>query len=137
VICIEGACHFDTRDEFLKEAHRVLKPGGSLAMSDMLFPITILSDFGQVPRANLLPSIAEYCARLAAAGFVSIEVTDATDDCLGGFRANLARWPGAERRAGRMNLSRSFAAAVICKLLAAFFGWSCQTYLLVSARKPS
>jgi MPBQ/MSBQ methyltransferase len=64
-------------------------------------------------------------------------VTDATDDCLGGFRANLARWPGAERRAGRMNLSRSFAAAVICKLLAAFFGWSCQTYLLVSARKPS
>src|SRR5262249_17579512 len=33
-----------------------------------------------------------------AAGFVSIEVTDATDDCLGGFRANLARWPGAERR---------------------------------------
>jgi len=137
VICIEGACHFDTRDQFLEEAHRVLKPGGSLAMSDMLFPITILSEFGQVPRANLLPSIAEYCARLAAAGFVSIEVTDATDDCLGGFRANLARWPGAERRAGRMNLSRSFAAAVVCKLLAAFFGWSCKTYLLVSARKPS
>src|SRR5215831_6542959 len=137
VICIEGACHFDTRDKFLTEAHRVLKPGGSLAMSDMLFPITILSDFGQVPRANLLPSIAEYCARLAAAGFVSIEVTDATDDCLGGFRANLARWPGAERRAGRMKLSRSLAAAVIGKLLAAFFGWSCKTYLLVSARKPS
>jgi MPBQ/MSBQ methyltransferase len=42
-----------------------------------------------------------------------------------------------ERRAGRMTLSRSLAAAVICKLLAAFFGWSCKTYLLVSARKPS
>jgi MPBQ/MSBQ methyltransferase len=128
VICIEAACHFDTRDKFLKEAHRVLKPG---ALSDMLFPTTILSEFGQVPRANLLPSIAEYCARLAAAGFVSIEVTE------GGFRANLARWVGAERRAGRMKLSRSLAAAVICKLLAAFFGWSCKTYLLVSARKPS
>lgn len=137
VICIEGACHFDTRDEFLQEAHRVLKPGGSLALADMLFGTTILSEFGQVPRANLLPSIAEYGARLAAAGFVSIEVTDATEHCLGGFRANLARWAGAERRAGRMTLSRSLAAAMIGKLLAAFFGWSCKTYLLVSARKPS
>jgi SAM-dependent methyltransferase len=136
VICIEAACHFDTRDKFFRQAHRVLKPGGSLALSDMLFPTTILSEFGQVPRANLLASIAEYRARLAAAGFVSIEVTDATEHCLGGFRANLARWAGAERRAGRMKLSRSLAAAVICKLLAAFFGWSCKTYLLASARKP-
>src|SRR5262249_19440509 len=103
----------------------------------MLFHTTILSEFGQVPRANLLPNIAEYCARLAAAGFVSIEVTDATGHCLGGFRANLAHWAGVERRAGRMTLSRSLAAAVICKLLAAFFGWSCKTYLLVSARQPS
>src|SRR5262249_5307297 len=77
VICSEWAWRFHTREKFLKEAHRVLKPGGSLAMSDMLFPITILSEFGQVPRANLLASIAEYCARLASAGFVSIEVTDA------------------------------------------------------------
>jgi SAM-dependent methyltransferase len=137
VICIEAACYFDTRDKFLKEAHRVLKQGGSLAMTDMLFPATILSEFGQVPRANLLPSIAEYSARLAAAGFVSIEVTNATGHCLGGFRANLSRWAGAERRAGRMKLPRSLAAAVIGKLLAAFFGWSCKTYLLVSARKPS
>jgi SAM-dependent methyltransferase len=107
VICIEGACHFDTRDEFFKEAHRVLKPGGSLALADMLFGTTILSEFGQVPRANLLTSIAEYRVRLAAAGFVSIEVTDATEHCLGGFRANLARWAGVERRAGRMTLSQS------------------------------
>jgi MPBQ/MSBQ methyltransferase len=138
VICIEAACHFDTRDKFFEEARRVLKPGGSLALSDMLFrTTTILSEFGQVPRANLLASIAEYRARLAAAGFVSIEVTDATEQCLSGFRANLARWAGVERRAGRMTLSRSLAAAVIGKLLAVFFGWSCKTYLLVSARKPS
>jgi hypothetical protein len=28
-------------------------------------------------------------------------------------------------------------AVWLCKLLAAFFGWSCKTYLLFSARKPS
>jgi 2-polyprenyl-3-methyl-5-hydroxy-6-metoxy-1,4-benzoquinol methylase len=137
VICIEAACHFDTRDKFLKEAHRVLKPGGSLVMSDMLFTTTILSEFGQVPRANLLPSLDEYRVHLAAAGFVSIEVTDATDDCLGGFRANLARWAGAEHRAGRMKLLRSLATTAICELLAVFFRLSCKAYLLVSARKPS
>jgi MPBQ/MSBQ methyltransferase len=137
VICIEGACHFDTRDDFFKEAHRVLKPGGSLALADMLFGTTFLSEFGQVPRANLITSMDEYGARLAAAGFVSIEVMDATEHCLGGFRANLARWAGVERRAGRLTLSQSLAAAPIGKLLAAFFGWSCKTYLLVSARKPS
>jgi predicted MFS family arabinose efflux permease len=40
-------------------------------------------------------------------------------------------------RAGRLTLSQSLAAAPIGTLLAAFFGWSCKTYLLVSARKPS
>jgi MPBQ/MSBQ methyltransferase len=140
VVCVEAACHFDTRDRFFKEANRVLKPGGSLALSDMLFHSSIanaLSEVGQVPRANLVPSIADYRARLAATGFVSIDVTDATDHCLGGFRANLVRWAGVERRAGRMKLPRSLAAALICKLLAGFFGLSCQTFLLVSGRKPS
>lgn len=140
VVCIEAACHFDTRDKFFTEAYRVLKPGGSLALSDTLFrtrPNSLLSKFGQVPRANLIPSTADYRASLAAAGFVSIEVTDATGACLGGFRAHLARWAGEERRAGRMKLSRSLAAAVIGRMLAAFFGLVCKTYLLVSAHKPS
>jgi MPBQ/MSBQ methyltransferase len=139
VVCVEAACHFDTRDKFLKEAHRVLKPGGSLALSDMLFHSAIanaLSGVGQVPRANLVASIADYRARLAAAGFASIDVADATNDCLGGFRVNLARWAQVERLAGRMNLPRSLAAGTICKLLAGFFGLSCKTYLLVAALKP-
>lgn len=139
VICVESAFHFDTRDKFLKEAHRVLKPRGSLVLSDILFrPISnALAEFNHIPRANQVPSIADYRARLAAAGFVSIDVTDATGLCVGGFHKNLARWPGAERRAGRMKLSRSLGAALICKLLAAYFGRVCKSYLLVSARKPS
>jgi MPBQ/MSBQ methyltransferase len=141
VVCIEAACHFDTRDKFLMEAFRVLKPDGSLVLSEYLsYPSMIanlLSPFSQVPSANLVRSIADYRAGLAAAGFASIDVTDATGDCVGGLRANLVRWAGAERRAGRMTLSQSMAAAVICKLLAAFAGSVYQTYVLVSARRPS
>jgi hypothetical protein len=36
-----------------------------------------------------------------------------------------------------MGWSQSVVAAVIYKLLAVFYGLSCKTYLLVSARKPS
>jgi len=139
MICVESAFHFGTRDKFLKEAHRVLKPGGSLVLSDILFrPISKrLADLFQVPRANLVRSVADYRARLAAASFVAIDVTDATGPCVGGFCKNLSRWPGVERRAGRMKWSRSLGAALVCKLLAAYFGRVCKNYLLVSARKPS
>lgn len=33
--------------------------------------------------------------------------------------------------------SQREASEALVELLAAFFGWSCKTYLLVSARKPS
>jgi MPBQ/MSBQ methyltransferase len=134
VISIEAPSVFDTRDKFLEEALRVLKPGGSLAISDILFRNTILP---VAPPANLITSIAEYRARLSAAGFVTIEAVDVTDHCIGAFRANLARWIDEQRRARRMNLPNSLAAALAYKLWDAFFVFSFKTYLLVSARKPA
>jgi MPBQ/MSBQ methyltransferase len=137
VICVEAAFHFDTRDDFLREAFRVLKPGGSLVLSDILFRrfSNPIAELAQVPRANLVPDIAHYRERLAAAGFTAIAVDDATEACLGGFRRNLARWPASERRAGRMKLGKSLAASLICRTLAGYFGLVCKNYLLVSGRK--
>jgi SAM-dependent methyltransferase len=139
VICVEAAFHFETREKFLKEAYRVLKPGGSLVMSDILFRAIpkVISELNWVPPANLVSSVADYGARLAATGFNDIDVMDATDSCLGGFRRNLVRWPAAERRAGRMKLSRSLGAALAFRVMASYFGLICRSYLLVSARKPS
>lgn len=36
LVSVECAFHFDTRRDFLKEAARVLRPGGTLAMTDMI-----------------------------------------------------------------------------------------------------
>ena len=138
VICVEAAFHFDTRDAFLREAFRVLKPGGSLVLSDILFRSVVrrLADAAHVPRANLVTSVDEYRGRLTAAGFVDVDVTDATTECLGGFCENLRRYAGVEHRAGRMKLMRSLGVRLVSRMIAGYFGLACKSYLLVSARKP-
>ena len=137
VICVEAAFHFDTRDDFFREAFRVLKPGGSLIMSDILFKhfSDALGKMAHVPRANHILDIADYRNRLAAVGFTNIDITDGTDACLGQFRTNLARWPMNEYRAGRLKPTRTLGTWLVCQILAAYFGFSCKSYLLVSARK--
>jgi len=138
VMCVEAAFHFDTRDRFLHEALRVLKPGGSLVLSDMLFRgfLWPVGKYTQVPRANFVRDIASYGARLEAAGFEAVNVQDATRACLGGFRRYLARWPVSERRDGRMKFGKTIMASLLSRVIAQYFGTVCKTYLIASARKP-
>lgn len=138
VICVEAAFHFDTRAAFLAEAFRVLKPGGGLVLSDILFRgfTSSISDRLGVPKANLVPDIAAYRTLLAAAGFQDVKVEDATDDCLGGFRRSLVAWPASERRKGAMSLKSALGTAAVCRLIAGYFGAVSKAYLLVSAKKP-
>jgi MPBQ/MSBQ methyltransferase len=139
VLCVEAAFHFDTREAFLREAFRVLSPGGSLVLSDILFRgfTAPVADSLGVPKANLIADIGAYEAQLHSTGFRDIGIRNATKDCLGGFRKNLVAWPARERRAGRMKFKDALGAAAVCRAISAWFGTTMKAYLLVTARKPN
>src|SRR5688572_9619461 len=81
VVALESAQHFDTRAAFFAEAHRVLRPGGVIALADMLFHDAEPAGAWMLPAANIGESVEDYAAALARAGFVEVDVRDATGRC--------------------------------------------------------
>jgi MPBQ/MSBQ methyltransferase len=66
-----------------------------------------------------------------------MNIRDATQACLGGFREHLVRWPASERRAGRMSPATGLLASLLSRIIAGYFGAITKAYLLASARKPA
>jgi microcystin synthetase protein McyJ len=82
VVALESAFHFDTREQFFAEAHRVLKPGGRIATADCVpFPGEAPSGLVNrlvwrrwgVPVANIYDRNA-YREKLEGAGFEDVEI---------------------------------------------------------------
>jgi erythromycin 3''-O-methyltransferase len=86
ILSIEGPEHFDTREKFLHEAHRVLQPGGLIAMADFIVkrePRNVVEKIvaeaarklWQVPRANVYDAKV-YEEKMRSAGFDDIEIKE-------------------------------------------------------------
>ena len=95
VLAVESAEHFNTREQFVKEAHRVLKNGGKLCLADFALkrkPATmidrIIVEIGarlwHVPRANY-ETIESYKEMLERNGFANVVIEERGRDVIPGY----------------------------------------------------
>ncbi|MBO0883259.1 MAG: methyltransferase domain-containing protein, partial [Mycobacterium sp.] len=104
VVGLECAFHFDTREQFMREAFRVLKPGGIIALADMApkpgkkpgLTTAFGRKYGHIPKANLYDR-EEYARRLRAAGFDDVAVESIRQDVFPGM-AKYARQRVVEKK---------------------------------------
>jgi len=154
VVCaLECAFHFDTREEFLRQAFRVLKPGGRLVVADIVasqatkLVRSVVDNIGAVkelndemsraigvPPANVYGT-SKYKKILQECGFGSINIEDITTE---------ASWGFSKHALARLALYRSLHTdEKVEPIFEAWLEHMCWyllpitgVYILVSAVKP-
>lgn len=83
VICVEGPYRYGDRAKLLQEIYRVLKPGGQMVCSDMLFLNA---------EKNCVRNATEYGKLLEKVGFKEMRIVDVTKKCVEPFHRHTSKF---------------------------------------------
>ncbi len=132
MICVEAAWYFNTREQFLKEAWRVLKPGGHLVLADIICETTEYFGNLVIPE-NTVKDVEEYQNIYQQVGFEQVEWVEATEECWFRHFRHLKSWMEEAFQAGEIE-EKVYQTNV--DALDHLLVFSDLTYVLFSAQKP-
>jgi len=145
LISVEAAFHFPSRARFFAEAHRALRPGGVLTMSDVPVsrdprgPRELLAGMSQLRvwglRRDAAATAEDIAAAALAAGFVDVRVELVGERVIG----PALRFVHDRLRRARPELPRSYGLAVAFMVAQVELLWERRMvdYLLLRARRPA